>query len=189
MTMAGPNPLRWCTLRIDGAALAGLCFLSVVAFFLQVKPLLTERHESVQLAQNLLDAEQRLNDGKHVHQKAVAELDAVKGALAKVEVSLESVQQLNARLTRLTQIATDSQLTIDVLEPGKTTVDGAYAGVLMRLSGRGPYRACTRFIQKIDHQMPDVAITGLDLTSNSGAQEQIVSFSIDLAWYARPGSK
>jgi len=172
--------------QINAGGTAIVSGLAAIAYFAQVSPV-HNRYEQAQAQTELLTTEQ----SKAVQlERSVNEmqehLDSAKEAAEKSQLKLEPASELNTRLAKLTQLAGENHLQLDVTESGATTNSDRYSSVAIRLSGRGSYRNCVQMLKQLRLTMPDVGVVSVELASASVKDDSNATFGFELLWYRQP---
>lgn len=178
------NPTRFkALLPIDAAGLGVAAAIAGLIYFAWIGPALRESRESRVAAAELsarLDEVTRLKG-----ELAQAEARA-REARQRVEQApriLHPLSAMNARLSELTNLAVECSLVVESLAPGEPARQERLIRVPLRVSGRGGYADCVRFLEHVHEQFPDVDVEGIRLVSvrEDGAD---ASFALDCAWLA-----
>jgi Tfp pilus assembly protein PilO len=170
--------------HVAGATL--VAGLGLGAYLLQIAPALS-RHE--QAAAHARDLSSEQDKQRNLQRTLVTLQEKVKQATkdaSAAELKLEPASALNARLARLTELAAAHQLRVDSVQPGAATHQPRYSMIGIRLSGQGTYRNCAALLRRIQIEMPDVAVTSLDMGSSAVTVDAAATFAFDLLWYTRP---
>ena len=173
-------------LRVDLIGVALTVVLTAGAYFIQVEPLIGQRETQRATVAELGTEQHKLPDLKRTMQSVRMRLDTVKQAIAETDLKLQPASELNERLARLTQVATDNKLQIDEVEPGKVMPGQQFETITIRLSGRGGYQDSTSFLRDLHRAMPDTSVTSMDLAAGGGVGKSDAGFSFILHWHTAP---
>ena len=182
---AAPGP--WDRWRLHAAGAALLLGVTLGAYLLWLRPLTSERREHESLSADLLQRKRKLSalkEGQRVLDRALAE---EKRQLSSAEVPLEPSANVNARVVRLTELAGQCGLHLDAVESGRRVTvlapgGGRHPAVAIRLTARGSFRDCVRFLETLGQRLADTAVTSADLSGTPGADGPI-TMTLDLTWY------
>ncbi len=114
-------------------------------------------------------------------------LDETRKALSDTVLQLMPASKVNRHISKLTDLATDSKLRIDDIEPSKPIKGPLCDTVPLVLGGRGRFSDCTAFLSRINEQFPDVSVESLELIGTpANLTTTTVEFRLNLLWYASP---
>jgi Tfp pilus assembly protein PilO len=179
--------ISWKHWRIDAIGLAIVAALGVGAYTLQIQPMLHSRQAHATLTTDLAARQQKTTELKDTLRSAVARRATAQRSFADSNISLEPASQLNQRILRLTELATESGLVLDAIEPGKPSHGARYEAFPIHLSGRGDYRNCTKFLKNLQAKLRDSGVTRLELSASPGINAPATGgFAFDLIWYTAP---
>jgi Tfp pilus assembly protein PilO len=183
----------WSCWRIDLSAVVLLVGATVAAYALWVGPVLGQHAQFEAMAGELRSRQGELAAKRQEERSLEARLGTARQALAEADIRLEPLSNLNRRLTKLTDLATECGLVIEGVEPGKTVAGAAYGRTTIRLTGRGSFHEASRFINRVQTTLRDTAVTSVDLTGQPGAGRGPVAqagvpagFTLDLVWHTAP---
>ena len=182
---AGKGP--WRIYAVGAAVCAGV---TAGAYVLGVEPAMAKQqaHQA-----DVAELESRRKKAADLH----AELGAARRTLTDTQreveelpLRLDSASTVNRRLARLADVALESGLNLDELQPG-TPVDAPhYQTVPLRLVGTGSYTACATFLHELRKQFPDTAAKSFDSSNPNPARDQATgTFRFELVWYTSPAHK
>ncbi|MCE9591976.1 MAG: type 4a pilus biogenesis protein PilO [Planctomycetes bacterium] len=179
----------WRPHQVDAMGAAVLACIVVAGYVVGVRP--TYKHMEMRaVLAGRVDAENdKASDLTTSLQSLTRSLDQTQKELHKGVPQLEAVQSLNRHLAGLTQMGTANGLRIDGLEPGKTSRSQYYDTVEIRLTGKGAYRDCTRFLSQLYRDMPDTSVTAIELAGQPGSADPSAAFTFVLSWYTTNVSK
>jgi hypothetical protein len=109
--------------------------------------------------------------------------------LASTRVEIEPLTRLNARLARLTELASSKSLVLDRLAPGTPTKGVKATLVPIRVEGKGSFLNARQWIAVLRQEFPDISIVGLEIARDQPQSENASRFSFDLIWYAALSAK
>jgi len=89
-------------------------------------------------------------------------------------------------LTAICALATECGLAPEAIEPQQQVAEPLFATITLRLSGRGSYQSCVRFLQKLQKDMPHNTIAGIELSAAPSSADPNVTFTFQLVWHAAP---
>lgn len=135
-----------------------------------------------------------------LHQVRVlnAELAELREAQSDLDRRLDSIQMaaaagqgLNARVSRVIEIAEETGFAVDVLQPMDSSQTAYVTQTPIRLEGRGSFPACVLILERLHATCPDIQVLGFDFTKQSGQVTDQVRGRLSLMWNAprtQPGS-
>jgi len=173
------------------AAGAGVCAaISIILWFVVLSSALQQREVRRFNAAELSSRRQKAGEVAGALATLRRKSDAVEKSLRKTAIRLEPAGLVNDRLAKLTDLAHESGLSVDEVQPGRTTDGPHYQTVVLKLAGSGSYPACAKFLHKLHDSFPDTGIRTME-TSNTSPNplSPQVAFRVDLLWYAAPLSQ
>jgi Tfp pilus assembly protein PilO len=174
--------------QIDVAALLLMAALGAIVYFVEIGPLSKHYRDRNLRAAQLAEQESRHNDLAATLQRTREAAANVERSLAARNLPLEPRSRLNDRLTAVYNLASESGLAPDSIEPQREVADPLFTAVGLRLSGRGSYRNCVRFVQRLRKEMPQTTVAGIEMSGSPSSTEPTISFSFQLVWHASPAS-
>ena len=170
------------------AAGAGVCFVvSLLVWFTLFSSALQQRQARIAKNNELVARRHKAGEIASSLNSVRKKSAAVDQALQQIAVRLEPAKLVNDRLARLTDLANECGLSVDEVQPGQTTDGPHYQSFALKLAGSGSYPACTRFLHRLHDTFPDTAVRAMDTSNNSpNPIVPVVSFRVDLVWYAAP---
>jgi Tfp pilus assembly protein PilO len=172
--------------RIDALGLAILVGTTVVAYAIQVQPLIRARQSIAVQQADLAVQQQKATELKGTAQTLKNQLTADQQTLTRENVQLLPASQLNQQIGRLTNLAVEDGIQIDTVEPGKTTTLARYGTVGVHVAGFGNYRNCATYIRHISERFRDSSVSKIQLSTQASAATASATFSLDLTWYTAP---
>jgi Tfp pilus assembly protein PilO len=172
--------------KIDAAGVALVLGLALGPYVGYIGPLRDGHAQAAEQAKQLVAERTRTRDLENSIYGLKEQLDATQRAAASSELKLEPAGELNARLARLTDLASENSLRVDSVESGATTGHDRYATVSIRITGQGNYRDCTTFLRQLRAAMPDVAVTSVQMGSAAVTVDTPATFAFDLLWHTQP---
>lgn len=182
--MTKQNDTKLKRVHLIGGAI-GLA-ITAAALGLGVWPIWQQHHHNAKLQQQL----------RQRHQEAetlAGQLDELRGTLRRTKrlvadhpLRLKSLERLNHRLSRLTNLADDNGLSIDTLQPADAKSARHFHRVPIEMSGRGQFSEAQQFLQQLHQRVPDITLARLSLDGRPGQPDEPATFSFDLLWYAAP---
>jgi Tfp pilus assembly protein PilO len=171
------------TWQVDAAGVALVLVMSAAAYFGWIGPLLARRDAAAAQSAELAGLQTQARDADRVLHAMRDRLAATRGALESKSLQLEPPTQLNARLARLSELAAARGVQIDSMESGLPVMQPRYGSVTIRIGGRGSYRACGELVRAVRSEMPDVAVTSLELDAGAGKSGADATLVTELRWY------
>jgi hypothetical protein len=177
----------WRTYAIGGVVCAAL---TAASYLFGIEPAMA-RHDAALAEQAEFDARQQK---QHDLDRSLAathrQLEKTRKDVAGLPLQLESASAVNRRLARLADLAGETGVVLDEVQPSPA-VDGAfYQTVPIRIGGSGSYPACAMFLHRLRDRFPDTAVKSFDC-SNPGpiGDHPTAKFKAELAWYTTPTKK
>jgi hypothetical protein len=172
--------------HVDAAGATAVVALAALVYVAGVKPLhdaraaaaarqtelATRRDQSDRLSATLKTLDLRLADAVQTQ--------------AGNTLRLEPADQVNARVARLTALATANGIRVDEIKPGQPSRAGRFTTVPMHLTGIGSYSAFVGFIHDVRVQSPDTGISMFDAGCVPCLPQAQATFTLDLVWFAAP---
>ena len=181
----GFSPTWW---HVDLAGLALCALLTCIGYGTIVQPIARERDRLTAKRTDLEQLKQQARLAENSRSSLEQELDRVHQLIADSAVQLESVAHLNGRLARLLDLATESGMQIDETQSGDTEEGTWHRTVPVRVSGRGSYTSCARFLHGLQTRLPDVEVLSFNLAGSPQKRSEAAMFRFELAWYAAAGT-
>jgi Tfp pilus assembly protein PilO len=175
-----PFKLKW--LSIDASAVGACAAATLLVYLLGFGPLLSQR-EAIDAQRQ--DMEQTRDKGERLQGTSRvlrARLATAQSQLATSHLRLQSIRQLNQRLSELAEFSQKSGLEMQDVRPGTLTRAARYAQMQIHVSGNGSYPNCTAFFHDLHQRFGDMAISSFDLR-NGNAPNAPATFSFDIAWF------
>lgn len=131
--------------------------------------------------------------------RLAAELDEKSGKLAGLrtdvarvrtaaqaeQIELTPVTMLTSRLALIAAEAERSGLVVDELHPSKPETSGLFERVTITMSGSGRWGQVAGFLGRVNEQLRDTAVIGLEIDSGARAGDP-ARFAVTLRWFAEP---
>lgn len=186
MKHSGTNSFRpW---RIYAAGAVVCAALGAAAYAVGVQPAAERHARQVARQKELRAAKQKATNLAAELNSARMQLLATNDALGSRSLRLEPASMVNRRVSRLTDLANASGLTIDEMRPGSVAEGPDYKTVPILIAGNGTYPACAAFLHALRQSFPDIAVRSFDTTNNSASPESpAATFQFDLVWHASKG--
>lgn len=165
----------------------GLCVVGLLLlFFAGIRPNLhLKQAAAVQMTQMQTQREKVAElQGQAV--ELATELDDTRKSLNDTVLHLIPASKVNRRISEMTELATDSKLRIDGIEPSRPIKGPLCDTVPLVLSGRGRFSDCTKFLHNINKTFPDISVESFELIGNPANLSTTVKFRVHLLWYASP---
>ena len=183
MKPSKPNMLRWW--RIDLAGLTFCVAATLAVYFASIQPLIDERKELRLQEASLAKRRQEASNLSASLNSVTKQLDEVRLELEASPLKLQSSSVLNERLKQVNDLASESDLQINEVQPGRRYTGDRFHTVSIFVAGKGTYRTCTQFLHRLHETFKDTAVSSFDLRGNP-ARGNAAQFRFDLAWYVAP---
>ncbi len=171
--------------RIDAVGVSVCLLITGLAYLTLVRPVWLVQEESGRLAPLLSQKQETVRAARASLVELRKSLEDTRLELEDLPLRLESATQVNSRLAKLADLASQAGLELHQMLPEKTRRGERYNTVPIKLSGAGDYRKVTRFMRDIHENFADIAIEGFDLSSGDTVRGR-ASFDLGLAWYTVP---
>lgn len=169
--------------QVDAVGVVVLLLIIGAGYFLVVRPVLNQMEAQRALAVQIEEESSRAADLTRQISGLAGELEQAKRLLENGVPQLEPMQSLNHRLSELATLATDSSLRIDGIQPGRITSTPFFDTVELRITGRGTYQECTRFLSRLHGEKRDMTVTSLSLVGQPGGEDPKGTFTFTLSWH------
>lgn len=175
-------------LRIDATGVFVCIVITAGAYFGGVRPALDSRTSAVAAAAEIIEIRE---DNGRVESKLKASIRSVEGketGLREVAVALKPATEVNQQIARLADLADASDLAVENVLPGSSTVDRKVTQVQLRLSGRGSFVQILSFMRDVRQQLPDTVVSGISVRGQPRNRTERPTFGLDLIWHAIPAA-
>ena len=174
----------WHRRKIEIIGLGTCVVLTLVFYLAGIRPLI----KSVR-AQGILEVQSGTEEIaadtlRASHAMMRNKVVAIREALDQVSLKLEPTSRINRRVALVAQLATDSGLKVDQIQPGVPASGQRYQMVPIKLVGTGSYKTCMVFLHRVRQVFPDTGVSSLQLSGNPSAPSAEATFRINLSWYA-----
>jgi Tfp pilus assembly protein PilO len=180
------NLTLWRWWRLDAIGAGILIALSLVIYVCGFYPLMSS-HKDYEEKQAALKAQRehsaRLESTLQALQKRLA---VVSQSLASCSLNLKPAANLNNQLSQISALASASGLAIDDVRTDQAVAESHSDAYPVTLAGKGTYRACTVFLNRLRKAFPDTTVLSLELTGNAGDADGNGKFNFRLRWHAAP---
>jgi Tfp pilus assembly protein PilO len=177
-------------LKLDATGVAIVVGLAVVAYFAQIAPVRGRHDQAKADSMELAQQQSKQRELDRTLRNTKDQLDVALRETASAQLRLEAATELNRKLARLTELASQHTLQVDSIESGATTQGDKYAATSIRLGGRGSYRNCSVMLHEIRAAMPDIGVVSVQMSSVSpgvnGNSATTANFVFELLWYTTP---
>src|SRR6185436_12769117 len=168
------------------ASILLMAALTAVVYLFEISPLYDHyRDRHIRVAQ-LADQVNRTRELDATLKRTRNSVSEVQTFLKEHGITLESRSRLNDRLTAIIALATECGLVPEGIEPQRQSAEPLFTTIALRLSGRGSYLNCVRFLEKLRGDMPHNTIAGIELSAAPSGREAEVAFNVQLIWHAAP---
>ncbi|MCG3180427.1 MAG: hypothetical protein BIFFINMI_02788 [Phycisphaerae bacterium] len=173
----------WQFRQIDIFAVVIGVAVTAAFYWLGVNPVLSMRDQRTAQLQDLYAQQTNLGQSERRLAHIKQELAGVRKSLDALPVHLEPATSLNTRISRLTELVSESRLKIDGIRPAEPAYGADYGSVPIVIDGSGSYTDWTRLLHELARQYPDTAIETFQLSRTADDMSSTVSFHLDLTWY------
>jgi len=160
--------------------------LTVVLYLFEISPLYDHYRDRHMRVAQLSEQANRTRELGATLQRTRNSASEVQIFLKDHGTTLESRSRLNDRLTAIIALATECGLVPDGIEPQRQSAEPLFTTIALRLSGRGSYPNCVRFLEKLRRDMPHNTIAGIELSAAPSGNDAEVAFNLQLIWHAAP---
>ena len=177
---------KFATWQIDSIGVIAFIGLTSITYFIGILPL-KKQYQQVNQHQTQLAEINQLNDKLTKSRIQLSDqLKQFHQALDRGTFSPKPINHLNKQLAMLTELATNSGLSLHEIQPGKPISTTHYQTVPILMSGIGTYQTYTAFMNKIHHDLPDIRVAALNLAATQNSAKPEAQFKMTLAWHAKP---
>lgn len=169
--------------QVDAVGLVVLSLIVGAGYFLGVRPVLNQMEAQRVLAVEIEEESSRAAELTRQVGGLTGELEQARRQLENGVPQLEPMQSLNHRLAELATLATDSGLRIDGIQPGRVSSTPFFDTVELRITGRGTYQDCTRFLSRLHGERRDMTVTTISLAGQPGGEDPRGTFTFTLSWH------
>jgi hypothetical protein len=180
----GKLPRLW---LIDAGGAACMAVLALVVWGIGVAPASRARAESARRHEEFDERAAHATGLKGALRRLEDRIASKQRMLRESPLHLEGAHQVNARLSRMTALASSAGLAIEELKPGSPRPEPRLTRVPLHLSARGPYRAVVLFLHSLKAAFPDVGLVGFEVTGDPGDGPEEAACMFDLVWFAASG--
>lgn len=150
-------------LQIDIACMLICTAASLVTYFTVLKPLIEQRFFLASQRRDLAVQRQESSRLGVSMRTLDNQLVVVKEKLTNSQIKLESSDRINRRIADLTALFNDSALEVDDVQTGNISVGSKYDLVPISIAGRGGYKQCVVFLDKLHQTFADISVAGFEL--------------------------
>ncbi len=173
--------------RIDMAGAAVLTVASLAGYLTTVAPFLEQRAITAGLRSEMRVQREKASELKAAIATVKERMQAVRLEMATGSVRLDSTAHINRRIAGLTKSLSECELEVDDVKTAPICSSPRYDLVPITVTGRGAYRQCVKFLQRLCSTFCDMSVMQIELTGNPARCEEPEQFRFDLFWYAAPG--
>jgi Tfp pilus assembly protein PilO len=171
---------KW--LKLDATALGACAAATALVYLLGFMPLMAQR-ENIDAQRQTLDETRDKGDRLQATSRVLrARLATAQSQLATSPLKLQSIRQLNQRLSELAEFSQKSGLDMQDVRPGALARSARYATMPIHVSGNGSYPNCAAFFHDLHQRFGDMAIGDFDLR-NGNAPNAPATFSCKIIWF------
>jgi Tfp pilus assembly protein PilO len=178
---AGSKHRFW---RIDLGGLVVIAALTGAAYLAQVQPILAQREEARDQAQQLVAERTRGAALDRTLRQLASDIQNAKSQLSVIPVELEPTAALNQRLTQLGEIANQSNVQVDRIESENPLPHAHYQTVLIHLNGQGKFLDAIQFLENLRDTLGDCGISRMNMRAQTQGDTS-VAIQLDVIWYAQ----
>ena len=177
---------KWKFIRLDLAGVAVMLAAAGLFYWLAIRPIFSlEQRRDAQYAV-LVTQQKNASASADRAEDFRKKLAAVQATLSQCAIHLEPAGNVNARISRLTELASKQGLKVDEIRPTEASFGKNYGWVFIRLLGSGGYRSWSGFLHQLPKTFPDVAVETFQLTGKP-EEPGPVDFQVGLVWFVVPG--
>jgi Tfp pilus assembly protein PilO len=172
--------------QIDAIGLVLILALTAVAYFLIVAPArrakLAMEAQTQDVAAQLAKNTELTGTTRTLGQQ----IAAAQRQIEQLGLILQPSSQQNQKLGQLMDLAAANLLDVDAIQPGALTAAAHCGTVPIRISGRGSYLSCFRFLKNMREKLPDCSVSAIELAGQPGPVPATGSFAVELKWFTAP---
>lgn len=182
---SGVTRLRRITM-VDACGLTVCLALAAAWYNFSAAPLREARAERNALKATLEPRLERVTSLEAQARSQQRTLASVGEQIARGELQLRNVDQINQRLADLTSAAAQFNLQLEEVKPGAQVPMHWFITMPIRLTGSGEYPDLGAFLHGLPVMLPDVAVVGFEVRGEPEALDKPPRFVLNLVWYAAP---
>jgi Tfp pilus assembly protein PilO len=171
--------------RIDLIGVGACVLVTGLVYLVVIRPVIQMQEENTRLLPLLSEREGALRIARASLADLMKDLEDTRAQAQALPLRLESSIQVNSRLARLADLASQAGLELYEMQPKQVRVGERYNTVPISLSGEGDYRKVTAFMRDVHENFADIAVVDFDLSSNGPTGGEAL-FGIGLSWYTMP---
>ncbi|MEM7229143.1 MAG: type 4a pilus biogenesis protein PilO [Planctomycetota bacterium] len=172
-------------LRLIDAAGASACIvLTMLTYVVIISPQLRSMKDYSAREQVLMQRSMDASGRADAARRVAARVDNVRRQLDAFPIVLESSTGVNARLSTLSDLATEHGIDIDLLAVEGTRPNPEYTVVPIQLKGTADYASIMKFFHGLAIAMPNTGVASFELKASPGRRAD-VQMDMQLVWYAR----
>ncbi|NEQ54239.1 MAG: hypothetical protein F6K11_29610 [Leptolyngbya sp. SIO3F4] len=152
------------------------------------RPLQIAYSDTVSLKADLWLSQRTLAEREESERRASETADQLSDRLEKLDIELSSIDQMNARLSRLTAIAERAGMTLEGLRPGAEAKAERYRAIEITLIGRVNYVQAVEFLAVLRDELPDTGLLGIRFERISTQDGVSGRLQLEMVWYAAPNA-
>lgn len=184
MTRAKASSLHlW---HLDAIGLTVCAALTVVGYQFTFKPIAAARTQYTAMQAELGALQQQSQQVKSSQQELSDELNTIRDKVDGSPVQLQPAKTLNLKISHIVDVASASGMQIHETQAGDIVRGTWYQTVPIKVSGRGSYSSCARFLHQLYGSLPDVEVLSFGINGAPAATGSASTFQFELAWYAAP---
>ena len=168
---------------IDAAGLVACLVISITSYALGVAPLVQRSADIQDALQERQRQEQEKADLARSHNQLKQRLQDTQKELNEAAFQLQPISRLNEYLVKLTNLATQSGLSLHEIKSGKPITLKHYRSIPLRLSGTSTYQNSVSFLYRLNKEFPDIRVSALNLRVLTNSGKPQVKVSMDLIWH------
>lgn len=168
------------------AIAAGACLLMTgAAYFFGIEPAMAAREKTLADRAEFESRVGKVADLSRTLQGTRRQLEDTRREIAGLPLKLEPASFVNHRLARIAELAGESGLMLEEVQPSTPTDGAYYQTVPIRLAGTGTYPSCAEFLHGLRARFPDMSVKAFECTSNGARNDRDTpaNFRAEVSWF------
>lgn len=151
-----------------------------------VRPLQQAYADTVSLKTDLWLSKNKLAEREVSEERTTSTADSLTERLERLDVRLLGLEQMNARLSRLTAIAEDAGMKLEGVRPGADAESDRYRAIEITLIGRVDYVQAGNFLQLLREELADIGLSSIRYERIMEGETPSGRLHLTMIWYASP---
>ncbi|RNC81335.1 MAG: hypothetical protein ED559_05960 [Phycisphaera sp.] len=176
------------TRSVDAVGISMIAAVVAGMYLGGVRPLQTAYSDTVSLKADLWLSQRTLAEREESEKHASEAAGQLTDRLENLDIELSNIDQINARLSRLTAIAELAGMTLEGLRPGAEAKAERYRAIEISLVGRVNYIQAVEFLAALRKELPDTGLLGIRFERIAAQDGVSGRLQLEMVWYAAPNA-